>query len=185
MNTVIVDTSFGNVSVYPGTLENAEKLLSYHLDGLDPGVMDLVNNPVPVLNKDSIENILNKILSGEEGQSASKTITVTKEIKQELVMYCFNNKIEIKNNKIDAYALFKIFKVEDLSFFANNENYPKDAKLVDDYVLEQVRKYKVIKNNSWKEGAKEVAKIRYILEFAKELAHRDVDYEVTEMREPN
>lgn len=183
MEPVIVDSSFGNTVVYRATLENAKKILDCHIDGMDHQAMEIVKTNKKVVKKENIANIINKILSKEEGERATKTIEVNKQNKQEIVMYCFDNKINIKDNKINEYEFFKKFKLSDLSFFANNENYDKEAELVDEYVIEQSRKYRVINEDNWKDGAKEVAKIRYILEFAQELAHRDVKYELTELKE--
>lgn len=183
MEQVIIDNSFGNCAVYRATLDNAKKILDCHIDGIDPKALEIFNTSKKVLNKESIALVINKILSKEEGTMASKTIEVTKEYKQEVVMYCFNNKIGIKNDHIEEYDFFKKFKITDLSFFANNTNYDKEAEIVDEYVIEQVRKYRVIKEDNWKEGAKEIAKIRYIIEFAQELAHRDVKYEISEIKD--
>ena len=52
---------------------------------------------------------------------------------------------------------------------------------MDEYILEQLSKYKTVKENRWKEGASLIGKVRYILEFAMELSHRDVKYEVVEI----
>ncbi len=183
MEQVIVDSSYGNFVVYRATVENAKKILDCHIDGMDSQALEIFENDKKVLKKESISQIINKILSKEEGSMASKTIQVTKEIKQEVVMYCFNNKIAIKNNQIDEYELFKVFKISDFSFFANHESYDKEAELVDEYVIEQARKYRVITEDKWKEGASEIAKINYILQFAQELAHRDVKYELSELRD--
>lgn len=183
MEPVIVDSSFGNTVVYRATLANAKKILDCHIDAMDSQALELVKTKKKVLNKESIAQVLSKILTKEEGSMASKTIEVNKQNKQEIVMYCFENKINIKDNKIDEYEFFKKFKISDLSFFANNENYDKEAVIVDEYILEQARKYSVIQDDNWKEGAKEVSKIRYILDFAQELAHRDVKYELTELKE--
>lgn len=183
MEPVIVDSSFGNTVVYRATLTNAKKILECHIDAIDPQALELVKSKKKVLNKENITQIINKILIQEEGSMASKTIEVNKQNKQEVVLYCFENKINIKDNRIDSYEFFKKFKISDLSFFANNENYDKEAEIVDEYVLEQARKYRVIHEDNWNEGAKEIAKIRYILEFAQELAHRDVKYELTELKD--
>lgn len=183
MKHVIVENGYGNFSAYPATLENAKKIFDCHVEAIDPVAIELLDNKAPVLIKESIINVLNKILKLKDGEAASKTITVTKEIKQELVMYCFANEIEVKNNSIDSYDFFEKFKLEDLSFFGNNPNYPKDSIFVDEYVKEQSQKYKVIINDKWKEDAKEIAKVRFILEFSQELSQRDIKYDVVEVRD--
>lgn len=183
MEQVIVDSSYGNCVVYRANIGNAKKILDCHIDGMDAKAMEIYTNKTKILNKESIVLVINKILSKEEGSMASKTIPVTKENKQEVVMYCFKNKININNDKVDEYALFTNFKITDFSFFENNKNYDKEAEIVDEYVIEQSRKYAVIQEDKWKEGAKEIAKILYILEFAQELAHRDVKYELSELKE--
>lgn len=182
MEQVIVDSSYGNCVVYRATLENAKKILECHTNGIDPKAMEIYNENKKVLNKDDIVSVINNILSKDEGSLASKSIHVNKENKQEVVMYCFNHKIGIKNNRINDYDFFNIFKLSDFSFFANNIHYDQQLEIVDSYLIEQVRKYNIITNDKWKEGAKEIAKIRYVLEFAQQLAHRDVKYELSELK---
>lgn len=178
MSDVIVDMSFGGVSVYPATIENANSLLETSLNNLDPQVLEIYNNKKPIINKENIIRIINKILSSDENEKVSKTIFSTKENKKEIVMYCFENKISLLNGIVNSYDFFKTFKLSDLSFFRDNENYNKDSLLVDEYILEQLSQYKTIKENRWKEDASEIGKIRYILSFAMGLSHRDVKYEV-------
>lgn len=183
MEQVIVDSSYGNYVVYRATIENAKKIFNCHIDSIDAKAMEIYTKKTKVLNKENIVLVINKILSQEEGSMASKTISVTKENKQEVVMYCFNNKININKDRVDEYALFPSFKITDFSFFANNANYDLEAEILDQYVIDQSRKYGVIQDDKWKEGAKEMDKIRYILEFSQELAHRDVKYELSELKE--
>jgi hypothetical protein len=183
MEQVIVDYSYGGCSVYRATLENAKSILDCHIDSLDPKALEIYESGKKFLNKENLAATINKILSGDEGAMATKTIPVTQANKQEIVMYCFNNKINIQKDKIDEYEFFKKFKLTDLSFFTNNPNYDSEAELVDEYVMEQARKYRVIQKDMWKEAVKEAAKVRYILEFAQELAHRDVKYEMSELKE--
>lgn len=181
MKEVIVDTSFGGTSVYPATMKNAKELLDVALENISPEVLDIYNKNIKVINKSSIVRIINKILSGKDGEKASKTIEINKENREEIILYWFSNNITIKDNKVNDYEFLAKFKLGDLSFFANNENYPQTANLVDEYILEQLSKYKTVKENRWKEGASLIGKVRYILEFAMELSHRDVKYEVVEI----
>lgn len=62
MSDVIVDMSFGGVSVYPATIENANSLLETSLNNLDPQVLEIYNNKKTVINKENIVRIINKIL---------------------------------------------------------------------------------------------------------------------------
>ncbi len=184
MQNVIVSNSYGVCSVYWGTVENAKKILDCHRENIDKQVINMVSNKSSFLVKESILNVVNKMLQQDVDTMASKTIKVTKGAKQETVLYCFEKKIEIKNNKVDSYNFFKDFKVEDLSYFANNENYPKDSILVDEYVAEQARTYRVIKNDSWKEGATEKAKVNYIINFCNEIVDSsDTKYELVSLEE--
>jgi hypothetical protein len=181
MKEVIVDTSFGGASVYPATLKNAKALLEVALENISPEVVDIYEKNKKVINKSNIVRIINKILSGKDGEMASKTIEINKESREEIIFYCFSNNIGIKNNKVEEYEFLKNFNLADLSFFANNENYPKEAVLVDEYILDQLSKYRTVKENRWKEGASIIGKVRYILEFAMELSHRDVKYDVVKV----
>lgn len=183
MENVIVDYSHGDFSVYKATLENAKEILSWHEDNIDKKAIDIANKKISFVIKESIVNIVNKILNQEVDTMASKTIKVTKEAKQETVMYCFEKNIEIKNNLVNSHSFFNEFKLIDLSYFANNEKYPIDSVLVDDYVSEQARSYSVIKNDIWKENATEKAKINYVLNFCNELSSRDYKYEMVEVKE--
>ena len=98
------------------------------------------------------------------------------ENKKEVVIYCFNNGISVnpRTGISSDYDFFKKFKLEDFSFFKEHESYPKESILIDDYVAEQAHKYKVIKNDLWKQGLADSRKISYILDFANELAHRAI-----------
>ncbi len=182
---VIVENSFGSVRVYNGTVENAKKILSWNEDVIDKMAVKIANEKIPYLIKENIVKVINKILTEEIGAMASKTIQVTEENKKEVVLYCFNNGINVnpRSGISSEYDFFKNFKLEDFSFFKEHESYPKDSLLIDDYVAEQAHKYKVIKNDLWKEGLAEERKVSYILEFANELVHRDVNYEMADFKE--
>lgn len=182
---VIVEHSFGSFHVYGGTVENAKKILSFNEDVIDKMAIKIANEKLPYLIKENIVKVINKILVEEIGSMASKTIEVTEENKKEVVIYCFNNGISVnpRTGISSDYDFFKKFKLEDFSFFKEHESYPKESILIDDYVAEQAHKYKVIKNDLWKQGLADSRKISYILEFANELAHRDVKYELVEFKE--
>lgn len=181
---VIVCYGYGSFSVYDGTLENAKKILNGYKDYLNKTSVQIAEEGLICVTKESIMTVLNKILTKPIGEMASKTIQVTDENKQEVIMYCFKNGITIHNeNGIkDEYTFFKTFKVEDFSFFRGHKSYPVDAMLIDEYVAEQAKKYKVIKNDIWREGAKEESKIRYILDLVGELCHRDEKYDVVDFQ---
>lgn len=183
MELVIVDSNFNKVKVYRATIDNAKKILSHYIHLINPQVFKLVENEKKVLNKQSMVQILNGILSKPEGLMASKSIQANKQNKQELIAYCFKNKINIDNNKINEDKFFKHFKINDLSFFDYNERYDEEAEIVDEYVIEQARKYSIIKEDNWREGAKEISKVHYILNFAQELAQKNIKIEVMEVKE--
>lgn len=180
MEYVIVDKSFGETDIYVATLANAKKILECHIDKIDHRTLDILNNNKKILSKKFIEKIVNKMISGDVGTMASKTIEITSAAKQELVMYCFSNGIPIQSGRVSQYLFFKNFKVTDLSFFANNKNFDKEAELVDEYIFDQVNEYCTIQNDFWKEGASEIGKIRFILDFAKSLSS-DSSYCVTKV----
>ena len=99
-------------------------------------------------------------------------------------MYCFKHNLAIKNNKIESsYDFFKVFKLEDFSCFRDNENYPADAVITDDYYLEQRQLYRAVVEGKWKEGASDTAKINCIIEFVNNLSHRDVKYSLVKVKE--
>ena len=87
MKEVIVDTSFGGTSVYPATMKNAKELLDVALENISPEVLDIYNKNIKVINKSSIVRIINKILSGKDGEKASKTIEINKENREEIILY--------------------------------------------------------------------------------------------------
>lgn len=180
MEQVIVDRSFGRTMVYHATIANAKKILGYHINQISPEAIEIVKTNKKVLSKESIGKVIDSILTEKEGSQALKNIEINKTNKQEIVMYCFENKINIKNNKIDQYEFFKKFKITDFSFFAS---YDKEAELVDEYIIQQAYSYQIIKDDNWDEDDSEYSKIYYIIEFAQSLSHRDIKYEMTEIRE--
>ena len=181
MEKVIVEYGYGSFSVYKGTLQNAKNILERVLPYMTQEVLEIYNSKCNILNKKNIIHVVNKILSLKEGEMASKTIAVTKENKQELVLYCYEKSIPIENSEVDEYVFFEKANLSDLSFFNNNDAYPKDAKIIDDYVIDQLSKYKVIKEDRWKETATEKGKIQYVLSFARDLSNDDVKYDLVDL----
>ncbi len=173
MESVIVETAFGDFTVYEATVENAMKIIQDIESDIPEEVKNLSKKDGHnFFSKESFVKIINNILTKTNGEKASKTIEVNEEIRNELVLYCFNNKIK---TPIDEYNFFKNGNPHDLSFIKNHENY-QGAEFINDYMLTDARDYSVIKQNRWKEGAKESAKINYILAFVNRYVHRDVKY---------
>ena len=63
MEQVIVDSSYGNFVVYRATLENAKKILDCHIDSMDSLALEIYETEKKVLNKESIVQVINKILA--------------------------------------------------------------------------------------------------------------------------
>ncbi len=182
MESVIVCNGFGNVEVFPATMETANGMVETVIGYVDKTVIELASTEKRVLVKETIFRTLNKLLTEPDDTAVTKSIVTTPELKQEIIMYCFKNNLAIKHNKIaDSYELFKIFKLEDFSFFRDNENYPADAIITDDYYVEQRTLYRAVVEGKWAEGATEIAKIRHTIEFVNSLSHRDVKYSLVKV----
>lgn len=97
------------------------------------------------------------------------------------MLYCFKQNINIKHpGEVDSTAFFKVFKITDFSFFANNENYNTAKGIAYQYEIELATDYKTIVEGRWSEKATERGKINFILDFVKQISHRDVEYELIE-----
>jgi hypothetical protein len=184
MDSVIVCNGFGDISVHPATMETAEGLVSTVIDYVDKTVVELAKTEKSILVKETVFRTINKLLTEEDNMPVTKTIVTTPELKQEIIMYCFKNNLAIKNNKIESsYDFFKVFKLEDFSCFRDNENYPTDSIITDDYYIEQLRLYRAVVEGKWREGATETSKMNHIIEFVNNLSHRDVKYSLVKVRE--
>jgi hypothetical protein len=185
MSAVIIDMSFGCYSAYPATIENAKKILDNYLENMEPQAKEIndPNSEKKFINRQNVKQVIQDILKLDNTRMATKTIAASQENKQEIIMYCFNNQIDLRGSEFNEYQFFSKFNLKDFSFFANNENWDCDAELMDDYVMEQARKYRMIMNDKWNTKATDIAKIEHILDFAMELGHRDVKYAVCEVKE--
>lgn len=183
---VIVDYSYGDVSVYAATVKNARYLLDCSIGNLDPQVLTLARSSTTreAVTKEAILALVNNVLKLEVGKPYSKKNPdklVTNELKQEIVMYCFKHSISVKP-EINSYEFFKEFKIKDLAFVA--QEFPSSAVIVEKYIKDQAYALNVIENDLFKPGASELAKVRYILEFAGELVDSsDIRYFVTTLKE--
>lgn len=182
---VIVDSSFGDLRVYPAKIEIAKEILKCHIDNVDKDIIRLHESNEKIVIWENVMEVMNKILSGPIGTMASKTIEITEEIKNELIWYCIGKGLSIENHKIKypTYEfIFGKFKFEDLSFFRDNDFYVGRTIVYQD-TADSLHKYSVIKDDKWKETATDLQKINYILDFVNYWSHRDVKYEIVKVRE--
>lgn len=184
MESVIVCNGFGDITVYPATMETAKGMVDSVIDNVDSTVVELAKTDKKIITKETMFRRINSILSSADGTEVTTTIKATPELKQEIIMYCFKHNLAIENNKIrSSYDFFKVFKLEDFSCFRGNENYPTDMIIVDDFYVEQRQLYRAVVDGKWKEGVSDLAKINRIIDFVNELSHRDVKYSLVKMRE--
>ncbi len=183
MENFILSSFDGDHTLYPATLDIAKSIFQdYHANlGISKNLIDLKNQKKNIRSKDSFIQILNNILSKDIGQQASKTIQVTEDIRQELVLYCFHKKIPIQP-QITVYDFFNQGNPHDLSFIKNNENY-MDCVFIYQDEMDVLHQYHVISNGIWKESASEIAKIRYILEFVQKCCHRDQKFSIVQLKD--
>lgn len=179
---LILDKSFGCYRAYAATVDNAVKILKDSgNDWRNEVIDDILNNGAKYVSRESILKAISKILTMPVGEMATKTIQVTEAIRQEIVLYCFNHNINIKHpGEVDSTAFFKVFKISDFSFFANNENYNTAKGIAYLYEMELAASYQKIMQGAWTEKATERAKINFILDFVKQISHRDVAFELIE-----
>lgn len=175
----LVDTSFGDLRINPASLSHAKELVK-SIEGYIPKeAITLVKNKTKFLTKEFVFKMLNAILANPAGTKVSKTIESTQEMIDEVQLYVFKQKLDVKDGKMSNQSQF--FKVTpDLSVFSflkDHENY-KGAELVDEYIADIADDYRPIYYESWKEGAPEIAIIRKYLEFYKQFSHRDVEVEI-------
>lgn len=184
MDSVIVCDGFGDIRVYPATMETANAMVSTVIDYVSKTVVDLATTDKQIVSKETVFRTVNKILSSEDGTQVTKTIVTTAELKQEIIMYCFKHNLVIKNNKIESsYDFFKVFKIEDFSCFRNNENYPADIIITDEFYIDQRQLYRAVVEGKWREGITDMVKINHIISFVNDLSHRDVKYSLVKIRE--
>lgn len=182
---LILDKSFGCYRAYAATVDNAVKIMKDSGDSwMSAVVKDIVDNDAKYVSREAILKVISKILTMPVGDMASKTIQITEEIRQEIVLYCFKHNISIKHpGEIDSTAFFKVFKLSDFSFFASNEHYNTAKGIAYLYEMELAGSYKTITKGAWSEKATDRAKINFILDFVKQISHRDVEYELIEYAE--
>lgn len=182
---VIIEYSYGSICVCEATLENAYLIFNNFFENISKEAVNIYNEKNKYLVKEHILEVFNNIITKPIGEKASKTINVTEEAQRELVLYCFNKKIKYSPELgiIDEELFFKDLNFEQFEFLKDNKNYDNNLMIVSDYVDYQTKKLKVIKNNLWKEGLPEHRKINYILNFVNEICHREIRFEIVDVKE--
>jgi len=177
---VIVSRGHGSYAVYDGTVENAKRILSWQT--MPEEVLAFSKNkPASYGTFENMVRIIKKMLEKEPGELAfesvdgSVTIPVTEQAKNETILYLYKKKIT--PDTLSAYSLKKECNIKDLSWLSPFH----DTVLVEEWVAEYARQLRVINEDKWKEGISEERKIRYILDFVRELCHRDEEYELVEV----
>lgn len=183
MEYVIVGNEFGDIRVYPATLDTAKAMVDNVKDNVSSQVVELSTTNSLVRSKEAIFRTINKILSSADGEMVTRTIKSTNEQKQEIIMYCFNHNLAIKNNKIESmYDFFKHFKLSDFACFTNNESYPNDLIVTYQEYIDQAQIYRAVVHDNWSAGVTDKVKITRMLEFVNSLSHRDVNYSLIQVR---
>ena len=179
---VIVSRGYGSFKVYAGTVENAKQILSWQNMSQEVRAF-MANKPERYGTTENMARIIKSMLEKNTGELAfqsvdgSVTIPVTEEAKTETVMYFFKKGISLDN--FSAYNLPRDCNIKDLSWLACFH----DLVLVEEWIVEYARQLRVINEDKWKEGISDERKIRYILDFVRELCHRDEQYELVEVQQ--
>lgn len=181
---VIVTTAYGDVEACDATVANAKRILSWQTIPTDALSFDQ-NRPAKYTTYEKITAMVNKILKAPEGTIVMRSpdindmtpiIVATCEAKQEIIMYCFNHKID--PNSISSYNM----KCRP----AHNElqclSYFREMTVVDEWVVEAANKYSIITNDKWQDGVTDIRKIEYILDFINEWSNRDVRYQLVTVK---
>lgn len=185
MTFVIVSNFNGDINVYNATVETAMDILNNYKEYIDKKIINLsaIENKNFILYE-NIAKIFNKILTKKVGEQISKSITLTEDIKNELIIWLFNNKVSFDYSShsneysISAYSLFqKSSEFMKLSFLKDNPNYNKENTffLLEDE-LKTLKAYETIFKNEWDENMEDSKKIHYILSFVNQFTRQDDQY---------
>lgn len=176
---VLVDTSFGNLSIDPASLKEAKELVDSIIANVPSEAINIAVNNSKILTKEFIFKIINRILASPAGTQVSRSIVSTQEMIDEIQLYAFKHKLDTKNGELANQSQFlKVTPdISVFSFFKDNENF-KDVELVDEYIAYIADDYRPIFHNTWKEGTSEISIIRRHIEFYKQFSHRDVEVSI-------
>ena len=204
----IVEHSFGDFSAYACTTENAYAILKGQLHNvyrevralsdelsrpdtervrylttkllakaLDEVLTIVPGNPLPLLRQ---------ICYGKppaKGEDLRPEVLCTLAMRQELLMWLFENKIEHSVLKEKEQALAKLTPETALSFLAPLcESESAKVKWVDEWTFDEAWELKVVLSNKWKEEAQEHRVVERILKLANQWSHRDVKYAVSALK---
>jgi hypothetical protein len=203
---VIVCNSWGNYHVYPANIDFARDLVQEKIDELGeenvPGMSvlkmrkALTDNPddltIPYLVSDSIVlRAMSEILTlevGNESRALYRISTsgvlekdvkmpITKEVRDELILWSFDKKFEVKN--ASATALEKV-RPESLSFMSGIVSRAKGHPInyVDDTDMEDAEEIQVLLHGKWKPTAKVENVVQRYLTFLNQYCHRDEKYDM-------
>ena len=178
---VIVSSYDGEPTVYEATIANAKTILSWQ--SIPAAVTAFASNrPSRYATYEEIASVVKKILSADVGTVVftskfddTQTIVATQEAKQEIVMFCFDHKID--PSSFSAYSAKTDNGYKDLQCLS----YFHDVNIVEEWIADWAHKYSVIMEDKWKDDVTDLRKIRYILNFVNELSHRDSRYYLTEL----
>lgn len=179
---IIISHGFGSFSAWAATVSNAKTILSWQYIPLE---VETLSRALPshYITYEAIATLIQKMLKSKDGDVIFKSrvdgeeIVATQAARQETVLYLFERNVSL--DTFSPYQFKQWCNIKDLSWLAQFH----DITLTDRELIESAKQYRAIQNDGWKEGATELNKIRFILEFVNMVSHRDEKYEIVEVRE--
>jgi len=171
MSSIFFDLDSKPSKAFNATLDNAMSAFNFHFENhFSQWLKSIVAFEGHFICKENIVQIINNILSKSVGEKASKSVSILPEYKQEIALFCFENKIPVyypeedsESVQVHFHKFIDSFKLEDFSFFKNNRYYPRESMLVYKEELELRAKIKTVLADTWPPEYTDIRKIEEIL----------------------
>ncbi len=195
MTDVIVHNAYGNIDVYPATLEHALKLVNLQVFSGDysnaceffENIKNKINisgdmvcraiHDVCMLPVDTPSKYLNALTDG-------KYRTITADIKNETIIYLWNHQITIKHPTYSGmFGRLTILQPQRSLTYLKQFDQQTDCYFYYPDQLDRYSQLRCIIEGRWKETASEISKIKYIVEFLNEHYSNDSKFYITSIQE--
>lgn len=187
-NRMVIVNGGEGYAVCEGTFEVAKQIFDSYISNLDREVIAIAksfeeDSKVQYVSLKSLAQSLYEVYNLDTGAVAEKysrfvlgikekdkAVTISDEMKTELAVWMMKHKLGDRDLSSASVSTFERADVWSLKMLAPIlsaiKEQGKEIKFCDyDEYFECARKYRVIMNDRWKEGATEKAKINYVLSF--------------------